>query len=73
MRKLFYLSLLLLLTASSTGCFHRNACCGGLGGLFSWRPQQPTPTTVQYTQPCCCQPVQCQPAPVDPCCNPCCP
>ncbi len=67
MRKLFYLSLLLLLTASSTGCFHRNACCGG---LFGWKPQRPTPTTVQYNQPCCCQP-----APVDPCCNPnpCCP
>jgi hypothetical protein len=66
MRTLLVLSLLSLVVFTSTGCFHRNACCGvGSGGLFGWRPQQPTANVVQYCDPCCqpqqvqcCQPVQ---------------
>jgi hypothetical protein len=60
MRKLLILSVLSLLTAGTTGCFHN--CCGpGMGGsLFARRPQ---PQAAQ-----CCQPVQCCP---QPCCDPC--
>jgi hypothetical protein len=60
MRKLLILSVLSLLTAGTTGCFHN--CCGpSMGGLFARCPQQ-----QQQMQ--CCQPVQCCP---QPCCDPC--
>jgi hypothetical protein len=61
MRKLLILSVLSLMTAGTTGCFHN--CCGpGLGGgLFARRPQP-----AQAVQ--CCQPVPCCP---QPCCDPC--
>ncbi len=58
MRKLWILSVLVLLTVGTTGCFH-NICGPGMGGLFAARrPQQ---TAVQ-----CCRPY-CPP----PCCDPC--
>jgi hypothetical protein len=68
MRNLLILAVVGLITASSAGCFHRNACCGGGGGLFSWRPQQPQAQYVQYSDPCCGQQAV-------PCCppQPCCP
>jgi hypothetical protein len=57
MRKLLTLSVLVLLVAGTTGCFHNG--CGGLGGgLFARRVQ---PTAVQCCQPCC----------PPPCCDPC--
>ena len=59
MRKFLILSVLSLLTASTTGCFHN--CCGpGFGGgLFA--KQRPQPTQVQCCRPCC----------PPPCCDPC--